>query len=162
MLIHLMQHGACMPKELDPNQPLSPLGREQTVKTAKAAQSLGLRFELIVASPKTRSFQTAEIMAEHTGYPVSRIQVTESVKALAPVEKTLDFIEEYDGLDSILIVGHLPSLGNVASHILTKTDTLDIGIENSGLMQIGVASPRTKGILGWYLTPTQLAEIANS
>lgn len=159
MLIHLMQHGACLPKELDPNQPLSPVGREQIEKSARAAQLLGLRFELIIASPKVRSLQTAEIMAAHTGYPTSRIQVTEAVKAMAPVSATLDFIEEYEGLDSILIAGHLPSLGKLASEMLTKGNDLDIGIENGGLMQIGVASPKTKGILGWYLTPAQLAEM---
>lgn len=160
MLIHLMQHGACLPKELDPTQPLSPVGREQVEKSATAAQILGLRFELIIASSKTRSLQTAEIMAEHTGYPTSRIQVTDAVKAMAPVSETLDFIEEYEGLDSILIVGHLPSLGKLASEILTESTGLDIGIENGGLMQLGVASPKTKGILGWYLTPAQLAAIA--
>ncbi len=161
MLIHLIQHGACLSKELDPNQPLSPIGREQVEKSAMAARILGLRFELVVASPKLRSLQTAKIMSEHTGYPTSRIVETEAVKAMAPASVTLDFIQEYQGLDSILIAGHLPSLGALASQILIQDPDLEINIENSGLMQLDVLSPKTKGKLNWYLTPTQLSEIAS-
>ena len=162
MLIHLIQHGACLPKELDPNQPLSPVGREQVEKSAHAARILGLRFELVIASPKIRSLQTAEIMADYTGYPLSGIEVTEAAKAMAPASTTIDFMQEYDGLDSILIAGHLPSLGLIASQILTHNSDLEIHIENSGIMQLEVASPKSKGVLNWYLTPTQLAEISKS
>lgn len=160
MLIHLMQHGTCLPKELDPNQPLSPVGREQIEKSAQAARTLGLQFELVIASPKVRSLQTAEIMAEYTGYPTSRIQVTEAVKAMAPAKDTLAFVREYDGLDSILIAGHLPSLSSVASQLLTQGNKLEIAIENGGLMQIEVTTHESVGRLNWYQTPAQLAEIA--
>lgn len=160
MLIHLMQHGACLSKELDPHQPLSPVGREQTVKSAQAARALGLRFELVAASPKVRSQQTAGIMAEHTGYPAARIEVTDAVKAMAPTDTTMKFIREYEGLDSIFIAGHLPSLGLLASAILTGGSRLDIAVENSGLMQIDWDIAAGKGVLNWYLAPAQLALIA--
>jgi len=160
MLITLMQHGACLPEALDPHQPLSPVGREQVIKSARAARKLGLRFELVIASPKLRSIQTAEIMAEFTGYPVAHIEVTEAVKAMAPPAATLDFIREYEGLDSIFIAGHLPSLGRLASTILTQGEGLDIAIENGGLTQIEVTAPQMKGMLKWHLTASHLAEIA--
>ncbi len=161
MLIHLMQHGVCLSKELDATQPLSPVGGEQIEKSATAARVLGLRFELIVASPKVRSLQTAEIMAEYTGYPTSRIEVTDAVKAMAPAQTTIDFIREYAGLDSILICGHLPSLGSVASTLLTGGNGLEIYIENGGLMQIASQPPKEKSMLTWYLSPIQLAIIAH-
>jgi len=162
MLIHLMQHGVCLSKELDPNQSLSPVGREQIEKSARAAQILGLRFELVVASPKVRSLETAMIMAEHTGYPPSRIQVTDVVKAMTPAKETLDYIRDYNGLESILIVGHLPSLGALASHILTKKTPVDIAIENGGLMQLNLNMNETCGALNWYMTPAQMAVIGQN
>ena len=85
MLIHLMQHGACLSKELDPHQPLSPVGREQAIKSARAMRTLGLRFQLVVASPKLRSLQTAE--SHGRTYRVSRgggIEVTEAIKGHGP------------------------------------------------------------------------------
>ncbi len=162
MLIHLMQHGLCLPKELDAHQPLSPIGREQIQKSARAAQALGLRYELVIASSKTRSLQTAEIMADYTGYPISRIEVTDAVKAMAPPQGAINFIREYDGLDSIFIAGHLPSLSLIASTLLTGGSNLSIAIENGGLMQIDLQSGETTGTLNWYLSPAQLAQIANN
>jgi len=162
MLIHLMQHGACLPKELDPTQPLSPVGREQVEKSARAARILGLRFELVVASPKARSRQTAEIMADHTGYPVSHIEVTEAVKAMAPAESTLKFIEEYNGLESILIAGHQPHLSLLASKILAGKNEVGIAIENGGLLQLALNPVKGQGVLNWCMTPAQLAVIATN
>lgn len=162
MLIHLMQHGACLSKELDPNQPLSPVGREIVEKSALAARTLGLSFELVVSSPKVRSLQTAQVIAEYTGYPTSRIEVTDAVKAMAPTRSTLDFIKEYEGLDSIFIAGHLPSIAILASTILTGSHHLDIAVENGGLMQIDWNIPNNTGVLNFYLTPGQLAAIAGS
>lgn len=160
MLIHLMQHGTCFPKEIDEHQPLSPIGREQVIKSARAAQMMGLKFELIVASKKARSLQTAEIMAEQTGYPTQRIEVTDAVKAMAQPKTTIDFIREYDGLESVFIAGHLPSLSLVASTLLTGGNKVDIKIENGGLMQIDLDTTNNQAVLNWYLSPAQLALIA--
>jgi phosphohistidine phosphatase len=162
MLIHLMQHGACLPKEVNPNQPLSPVGREQVEKTARAAAILGLRFELVVASSKVRSIQTGEIMAELTGYPVERVVVTDVVKALAPTAETLKFINEYEGLDSILITGHLPSLALLASAILSPKKGVNVRVENGGLMQLALEPGQPAGTLNWAMTPAQLAVLAGS
>ncbi|MDD3310852.1 histidine phosphatase family protein [Pseudodesulfovibrio sp.] len=159
MLIHLMQHGACLSEQLDPNQPLSPVGREIVEKTARAAAVLGLRFELIVASPKLRSRQTAEIMARATGYPVSRIQVTEAAKAMAPARETIDFIKEYQGLESVLVTGHLPSLTKVAAALLTGGTEPAVHIENAGLTQLDLPE-KGNATLNWHLTPAQLTLIA--
>ncbi|MEZ7196527.1 SixA phosphatase family protein [Pseudodesulfovibrio karagichevae] len=162
MLIHLMQHGACLPKEVNANQPLSPVGREQVEKTARAAAILGLSFQLVVASSKVRSVQTAEIMARQTGYPVDRIVVTDAVKAMAPAAETLEFIHEYEGLDSILITGHLPSLGLLASAILSPGKAVDVRVENGGLMQFSLEPGKPAGTLNWAMTPSQLAILGES
>lgn len=161
MHIHLMRHGQCLPQELNRHQPLSPVGREQTMKSARAARALGLRFQLIAASPKARSQQTAEIMAEATGYPITRIAVTDALNPMAQAGDTLDFINEYEGLDSILITGHLPSLAAVAARLLGVKE-LETSFENSCLMQIVVPKAGDRGILNWHLTPMQLGLMAGS
>lgn len=161
MHIYLMRHGQCLSQELNRHQPLSPVGSEQTMKSARAARALGLRFQLIAASPKARSLQTAKIMAEATGYPISRIAVTDALTPMTQAKVTLDFINEYEGLDSILIVGHLPSLAVVAAQLL-DVKGLETSFENSCLMQILVPKIGDRGILNWHLTPMQLGLIAGS
>jgi len=162
MLIHLMQHGACLPKELDPTQPLSPVGREQVEKSAKAAQRLGLNFELIIASHKPRSFQTAGIMAQGTNYPLKRIELSDTVTPMAAPQSTLDFIQEYEGLDSILITGHQPSLTRLVSTLLTGSEHLKIVIENGGLIQLLMGTGTRLASLNWHLSPAHLTFIAES
>ncbi len=159
MLIHLMQHGACLPKGLDKHQALSPVGKEQIVKSAKAARILGLQFQLIVTSPKDRARQTAEIMAHYIGYPASRIEVSDVVKAMSPPQDALEYIKEYEGLDSILVVGHLPSLGLLAASMLTNSQGLAINVENGGLMQLALTDFNKKATLNWHISPAQLSQI---
>ena len=159
MLIHLMQHGACLPEELDPHLSLSPLGSEQAAKSGRAARWLRLHFDLIVTSPKLRAVQTAEIVAETMDYPVRDILVSDTAKANAPAEKTVNFLFEQEKKSSILLVGHLPSLGKVASRLMGRDCSLDIHIENGGLMQIEVTTPLSRARLNWHLTPRQLARL---
>lgn len=161
MRIHLMRHGQCLSKELNPHRPLSPVGRELTLKSARAAGMLGLRFQLIASAPAPRALQTAGIMAEATGYPASRIAVSDVFAPTAPASDAVDFINEYHGLDTILVTGHLPSLGLIAARLL-GTRGLEMHFDNSGLTQILVPTPGEPGILGWHLTPAQLALIAGA
>ncbi|MBU4191836.1 MAG: histidine phosphatase family protein [Proteobacteria bacterium] len=161
MHIHLMRHGQCLSQELNRHQPLSPVGREQTMKTARAARALGLRFQLIAPSSTARALHTAEIMAEATGYPLSRIAVTDALNPMAQADDTLDFINGYEGLDSILVTGHLPSLAVTAAQLL-GVKGLELSFDNSCLMQIVVPKTGDRGILNWHLTPMQLGLIAGS
>ncbi|MGD9339110.1 MAG: histidine phosphatase family protein [Syntrophobacterales bacterium] len=79
MEIYLMQHGPNLSKDEDPEESLSPEGEAQVSKAAQAIKRMGLGFEVIIASPKKRSKQTAAIVAEAVGFPVEDILETEKV-----------------------------------------------------------------------------------
>ena len=115
MEIYLMQHGPNLSKDEDPEEPLSPNGKKQVSKAARAIKRMGLKFDVIIASPKTRSQQTAVLVAEAAGFPVERIVETEKVKAMTPAEETIAYLAQFDEKESILIAGHLPSLAEIAS-----------------------------------------------
>ncbi|MDY7001914.1 MAG: histidine phosphatase family protein [Thermodesulfobacteriota bacterium] len=163
MEIYLMQHGACFSKDVDPEQPLSPVGLEQIEKSAAAVKKFGLEFDLILASSKVRSQQTAKAVAEKTGYPVDKIEVTDKVKAMAPPDQTIEFLRQQGDLGKIFIAGHLPSLAEVASMLLTSGSKARVKFEMGGLCRIDVeALPTDKGVLRFYLTPSQLKLIAGA
>ncbi|WP_147821591.1 phosphohistidine phosphatase SixA [Salidesulfovibrio onnuriiensis] len=155
MHIYLMQHGACLPKELDPQQPLSPVGREQIEKSAAILKNLGLRFGVILASPKTRSMETAQIVAKAVGYPAKNIVCSDAIKPMADAKKTTDLILQYEDAESVFIAGHLPSLNNLASYLLLQDvpPTLHFGIENGGIMRISLEAQHRRGALDWLLPP---------
>ncbi len=157
MEIYLMQHGPNLSKDEDPEEPLSPDGKILVSKAAKAIKKMGLKFEVIIASPKTRSQQTALLVAEAVGFPAERIVETEKVKAMTPAEETIAYLAQFDEKDSILIAGHLPSLAEVASALLTSGSKAKIQFERGGIGRIDVEKlPSHDGKLRWYLTPAQL------
>jgi phosphohistidine phosphatase len=124
---------------------------------AQAIKKMDLTFDVIIASPKKRSQQTAALVAKAVGFPVDNIVETEKVKAMTPAEETIRYLEEFQGKQSVLIAGHLPSLAEVASFLLTSGSKATIQFERGGIGRIDVESlPTSEGKLRWYLTPDQL------
>jgi phosphohistidine phosphatase len=157
MEIYLMQHGPNLSKDEDSEESLSPEGETQISKAAQAIKKMGLEFDVIIASPKKRSQQTAALVARTIGFPVDSIVETEKVKAMTPAEETIRYLEEFQGKQSVLIAGHLPSLAEVASFLLTSGSRATIQFERGGIGRIDVNRlPTHEGRLRWYLTPAQL------
>ena len=59
MNLYIMQHGPCLPAEVNPDQPLSPVGRDQMSASARAMRVMGLWFDALVCSPRPAAAQTA-------------------------------------------------------------------------------------------------------
>ena len=161
MEIYLAQHGVALSQEENPERPLSPDGIAQIQATAKAICRLGLRFDVIVASTKQRSIQTAEIIAQATGYSPTCIVRTESAEPGAPPEDTLRFLEQFNNRNSILVAGHLPSLAKIASILLSPKAEASVQFDNGALCRIDVQTMAfRKGTLQWLLAPAHLRLIA--
>jgi phosphohistidine phosphatase len=161
MELYLMQHGPNLSKDEDPEESLSPEGKAQISSAAQAIKRLDLRFDVIIASPKMRSRQTAAMVAEAVGYPADEIVETTLVKAMTPAEETITYLEQYQDRRAVLVVGHLPSLAEVASSLLTEGSKATIHFIRGGIGRIDVEQlPTHKAELRWYLTPGQLEMIA--
>ena len=162
MEIYLMQHGSALPKEQDPDEGLSPSGEERIRVSGKALKKMGISLDVILSSPKKRSKQTASIVAKEVGFPPEKIIETEKVKAMTPPEETIKALAEYAGNQRILIAGHLPSVAEIASFLLTEGSKATIEFERGGCCRIDVEDlPTHSGHLRWYLTPDQLNLIAS-
>ena len=162
MEIYLMQHGPALPKEQDPDQGLAPAGEARIHASGKALKKMGVNFDVILSSPKKRSRQTASIVAEEIGFPSEKIIETEKVKAMAPPDETIKALTEHSGNKKILIAGHLPSVAEIASFLLTEGSKAIVEFEMGGCCRIDVEDlPTHSGHLRWYLTPEQLKLIAS-
>jgi broad specificity phosphatase PhoE len=53
--------------------PLTDHGRAQAKKAGQHAKAKGMHFDLIVSSPLSRAFETAQLVAKEVGYPVDKI-----------------------------------------------------------------------------------------
>lgn len=162
MEIYMMQHGEALPKERDPQQGLSPEGERQIELSAKAISRMGIIFDLIISSPKKRAKQTAEIVAKELGYPIDKIEVSESFKPLSPPADAISYLKSFMDKGSIFIAGHLPSLAEIASELMSEEHIL-IQFQMGCVCRIDVEElPTHKGKLIWHLTPQQMTLIATS
>ncbi len=163
MEIYLMQHGPCLSKDENPEQPLSPEGESLIRDVAKAIGKMDLSFDVIVASTKKRSYQTAVFVAEATGYATDKIVETALVKPMAPPVETVSFLKQFEANGRILIAGHLPSLSELASFLLLTDGKLPLRFEMGGLGRIDVPKlPTHQGKLRWYIVPEHLRLIAGT
>ena len=159
-----MQHGLALGQEVDPERSLSPEGEDQIRDSGRALKKLNISFDLIISSSKKRARQTAELVAESVGYPISKILRTEKLDPAAPASEILSFLDSFREATRILLTGHLPSLNAVASKLLgAGGDSFLLRFENGGVCRIDCETPREgSGILHWHLTPDHLARIAET
>jgi phosphohistidine phosphatase len=123
---------------------------------------MGISFDAILSSPKKRSKQTAAVIAGETGISPENIIETEAVKAMTPAEETVKTLSKLSGKKRILIAGHLPSVAEIASFLLTEGSKVNIKFENGGCCRIDTDNlPTRSGRLRWYITPDQLKLIAS-
>lgn len=133
MEIYLMQHGLAVSEMEDPERPLSAQGRKQIEVSAAAMAKMDLRFDLIIASTKSRSRQTAEIIAKTLDYPLKAIVQTEAAKPSASPQELVNFLKQHREKQAIFVAGHLPSLTETASLLLAGKDGVKVRFENGGL-----------------------------
>ncbi len=116
MKLYLIQHGEATTEEVDPSRPLTAKGRSDVQKIASFLKGAGVCLKVILQSGKTRARETAEIIGAHLG-PDCQVKVREG---LGPNDSVLALAKEISGTrDDLMIVGHLPFLGKLASLLLS-------------------------------------------
>lgn len=118
MKLYLVQHGDAVPKEVDPERPLSKQGRADV---ERLAAFLGGRHQVarVIQSGKTRARQTAEILAADMA-PGIKI---ESMAGLNPLDPVEPFAHRVAGWSkAALVVGHLPFMARCVSCLITGND----------------------------------------
>ena len=152
MKLYLMQHALAYPSEENPERSLNPAGIDQAKTAARGIKRLNLSFDLIVASPKRRSHQTAALIAESVRFPYSDILTTEAILPDRPPKELFTLLQKESAENQILVVGHMPHLAKVASDLLQGGRLL---IENAGLTCFDIIEPEA-ATLEFHLRPEQL------
>ena len=119
MRLYLVQHGAAVAKEIDPDRPLSEDGAGDIRQLAGWLARRGVQLSRVVHSGKTRARQTAEGLAA----AVSPQRPAESMPGLAPKDPVEPLAAEiHHRPDDFLLVGHQPFLGRLVSALLKCGD----------------------------------------
>lgn len=115
MKLYLVQHGEARAVEQDPERPLSEQGRADVERLAALVRRVGIRVERVMHSGKLRALETAQILAVAMAPGVE----LERSGMLNPDDnvRAFDWQSESWGGD-MLIVGHLPFMARLVSHLL--------------------------------------------
>jgi phosphohistidine phosphatase len=117
MRIYLTQRGLAVPKEIDPERPLSEQGRGDLRRLAGFLGGAGVRVEQVVHSGKARAEQTASLLADAV-LAAGRAQARAGLGPNDPVEPLAAALQAWSA--DTLLVGHLPFLGRLASLLLAS------------------------------------------
>ncbi len=151
MKIYLVQHGKAASKEEDPERGLTREGRDETERVARFLAERGVSVGEIWHSEKTRSVQTAEILA---GVLTPRPEVLRK-DGLAPNDNPDDIAYLLRNIRRpVLVSGHLPFLSRLAGKLLNgDTESGRIAFRNSGVLCLERSDEENRWDLLWYVIP---------
>jgi len=163
--LYIVRHGIAQPRgaagvSCDAERALTPKGRRRTRLAAEGLTALGCRPERIGTSPLRRCEETAVIIADVV-CPEAPVEVCEFLAPGAVVEDVLDWMGRFVH-DSMMIVGHMPDVAEIASGLLSAGTGLDMVFKKAGACSIwfdGEAA-RQVGRLEWLLQPRHLCALA--
>src|SRR3989304_1937349 len=135
MQLYLMQHGLALSEEQDPQRHLSPEGKAQIKRTASAMKEMGASFDLMISSPKARARESADIIAGTLSYPINEIEITDTLTPNSSPEDFIDFLAGFKDKERVFVVGHLPSLHNIALWLLCESCSINIKFEMGGILR---------------------------
>ena len=163
MNLYLMRHGLAVERgthgyESDRDRPLTAKGERRIRRVAEALLRMEISFDGMLSSPLIRARQTAELLnkemkARHT------LRFTEHLAPGGRVKELVRLIHRLpDSQQQILLVGHEPDLGQLASILLTGGDGLAVIFKKGAIanLDVGKLTAGRCATLEWLLTSRQL------
>jgi phosphohistidine phosphatase len=163
MLLYILRHGIAVLRGtagyIDDERPLAEEGKDKMVKAAKGISKIVPGIDLILTSPLPRALDTARIVAR-TFKIENRIEVNKDVAPGGSMKNLLATLSKHRTLSSVMIVGHEPDLGFLASGLLGFDGSI-IEFKKGALCCIELATvSRGRGKLLWHLQPKHMRELA--
>lgn len=163
MFIYILRHAIAVQRGTsaytNDDRPLTEDGIEKMQKAARGIASLIDHIDVILTSPLLRAHDTAKLVAEARGAD-HKIEICRELLPGNSSKKLLLYLAKYKSLKNVMIVGHEPDIGYIASALLGSNASI-IEFKKGALCCIEVATlpPRSAGKLHWHLQPKQLRDL---
>jgi phosphohistidine phosphatase len=155
MKVYLIRHGDAVSSDVDPQRPLSDQGRIDVERVTSFIKPLGIHVEHIWHSGKSRAAQTAEIVAG----AISAEKGCSARNGLGPNADVSNIADELQAYDTdLMVVGHLPFMGNLASFLLTGKETADVVAFEAGAIACLDRSDPGKWQIEWLMAPRLVSD----
>lgn len=168
MYLYLVRHAVAHGRDPerwpdDSRRPLTPEGEEDFRGAARGLGRVVPQVEALLSSPYERSWRTAQLLAEQTGWPAPKEFL--ALEPDIPPHKVVLALETYAGAGSVALVGHRPGLHELAVYLLTgDAGSADMKIKKGGVVCIEFEDGPQPGAgkLRWLFTPKVLRNLAVS
>lgn len=162
MRLCIVRHGIAVPHGTpgvrEDDRFLTEEGREKMQQAAMGLRRLGFASEVIWTSPLIRARQTAEILQKAFGKGIA----VETHETLAPSGSRQGLYREIrlcqKRFGSLTLVGHQPSLGEIAGEIAWGSPECSLELKKGGACVIDLQSVQDvpRGVLIAFLPPSVL------
>jgi phosphohistidine phosphatase len=158
MIIYFLRHASAGEpvKNLkkDEKRALDDVGVEQCGNVGRALSALDVQVDVILSSPLKRAAQTASLVGNEMGYE-GKLQLEDGLRPNASFADFRKLLDKYARHESIMAVGHNPSLSEFLGRSISETGCeASIELKKGGVAR--VETGRNSAILHWYLTPKVL------
>ncbi|WP_322521402.1 phosphohistidine phosphatase SixA [Guyparkeria halophila] len=163
----IIRHAAAQDREAfaregrpDNERPLTQRGIDRMQMAARGLTTMALPIERLVTSPAVRAVQTAEIVAP--AIEQRRIEQEGVFDPDAPIGAMVEWLRKQPRVDGMAVVGHEPSLGQLAECLLAGRPAGNMPMKKGGMMLIRFdnAVGYGNGQLVWALPPAVLRRLA--
>jgi len=141
----------------DALRPLTDEGRRRLRRSLSGLEVVAPSIDLVVTSPLLRARQTAEIVVEHFPSPLQQLDALAQGGDFNAITRWLG----RQKAEVILLVGHEPDLGALASWFLTGSMESFIPLKKGAIIQLSFAGrvAAQKGELQLLLSSAQLRSL---
>lgn len=155
MTIYFLRHasaGKKMPNpKKDERRPLDEEGILQTRYIGRMLAALEIQIDHIVSSPLKRATQTASLAANEMAIE-SPIRTHAALRPEAQYEDFLEMLAQFRRSDTILVVGHNPSMAEFLSKTISrKMGTVQVDFKKGAVAKVEMTG--RSGTLEWMVTP---------
>jgi phosphohistidine phosphatase len=99
----------------DIERPLNKRGLKDAARMGKILNKALFKPDCVITSPARRAHETAEIIANKTGFPVAKLIIEKRIYGAGTNELLKIITKQDDSLDVIVLIGHNPGLTDLAN-----------------------------------------------
>ena len=153
MKLYLVQHGEACKKEVNPHRLLTDQGEADIDRLACFLKQAGIQVERVIHSGKRRAEQTAEQLAQAIA-PGVELEIS---GLMNPNDNPKAFDWQSESWDrDTLIVGHLPFMAKLVSHLLIDDENRLISAYQPGSIVCLEHIKATEWHINWMIRPELL------
>ena len=150
MKLYLVQHGDALPKDVDPQRPLSNQGRADVEKVAAFLGRAGIRVVAVLHSGKKRAEQTARRLAAAIGEG-ARFEEIPGINPLDPPDAFARTVSEW--AQDTVIVGHQPFMGKLVSCLIVEGEVVSTVTFRPGTVVCLEKDDENAWSIAWMIRP---------